>query len=83
MSYYYIQQRKWQRSGRPRFYVKPPVEVDKEYEAEIEEMSRRGGGIARIKGFIIFVPNTEQGEHVKFKIMRVGKRFAIGESVLD
>jgi predicted RNA-binding protein with TRAM domain len=83
MSYNYIQQKKWQRSGRPRFYVKPPVEVDSEYEAEIEEMGRYGDGIARIKGFIILVPNTNQGEQVKFKITRIGKRFAIGESVLD
>jgi len=63
--------------------VLPPVEVDKEYEAEIKEMSRRGSGIARIKGFIIFVPNTKLGAHVRFKIARVRKRFAIGESVLD
>ena len=78
MSYQYVQQKKWQRSGRPRFYVNPPVEVGKEYEADIEEMSRRGGAIARIKRFIIFVPNAEQGERVKFKIMRVGRRFATG-----
>ena len=58
-----------------------PVEVDKEYEAEIEDISRRGDGIAKIQGFIIFVPNTKQGEHVKFKITRVGSRFAIGELV--
>ncbi len=83
MSYSYIQERKWQRSGRPRFYVKPPVEVDKEYAAEIEEIGRRGDGITRIKGFIIFVPNTEKGEQVKFRITRVGRRFATGESVLD
>jgi predicted RNA-binding protein with TRAM domain len=83
MSYSYIQEKKWQSIGRPRFYVNPPVEVDREYEAEIEEMSRRGDGIARIKGFIIFVPNAEQGEHAKFKIMRIGRRFAIGKSVLD
>jgi predicted RNA-binding protein with TRAM domain len=58
-----------------------PVEVDKEYEAEIEDISRRGDGIAKIQGFIIFVPNTKQGEHVKFKVTRVGNRFAIGELV--
>jgi predicted RNA-binding protein with TRAM domain len=58
-----------------------PVEVDKEYEAEIEDISRRGDGIAKIQGFIIFVPNTKQGEHVKFKVTRVGSRFAIGELV--
>ncbi|MDH5624059.1 MAG: TRAM domain-containing protein [Candidatus Bathyarchaeota archaeon] len=61
--------------------MKKPVEVDKEYEAEIEDISRRGDGIAKIEGFIIFVPNTKQGEHVKFKVTRVGSRFAIGELV--
>ncbi len=63
--------------------MKPPVEIDKEYESEIEEMGRRGDGIARIKGFIILVPNTEQGKQVKFKITRIGKKFAIGELVQD
>ena len=81
MSYSYVQEKKWQHSGRPRFNVKAPVEVDKEYEAEIEDISRRGDGIAKIEGFVIFVPNTEQGKHVKFKITRVGNRFAVGELV--
>ena len=83
MSYSYIQQKKWQSSGRARFNVKAPVEVDEEYEAKIENMSRRGDGIAKIEGFVIFVPNTEQGDQVKFKITRVGNKFAIGELVYD
>jgi predicted RNA-binding protein with TRAM domain len=83
MSYSYIQEKKWQSSGRPRFYVKPPVEVNNEYEAEIEEIGRRGDGIARIEGFVILVPNTERGDLVKFRIVRIGKRFAIGKSVVD
>jgi len=66
-------------SGKPRFNVKKPVELDKEYEAEIEDISTRGDGIAKIEGFIIFVPNTKKGEQVKFRITRVGSRFAIGE----
>jgi predicted RNA-binding protein with TRAM domain len=61
--------------------MKKPVEVDKEYEAEIQDMSRRGDGIAKIEGFIIFVANTKRGEHVKFKVTSVGNRFAIGELV--
>jgi len=69
------------RSSGPGFNVKKPVELDKEYEAEIEDVSRRGDGIAKIQGFIIFVPNTRQGEHVKFRITRVGNRFATGELV--
>jgi predicted RNA-binding protein with TRAM domain len=70
----------FERSG-PRFNLKKPVELDKEYEAEIHEMSRRGEGIAKIEGFIIFVPNTKQGEHVKFKITSVRNRFATAELV--
>jgi predicted RNA-binding protein with TRAM domain len=68
-------------SSRSRFNIAAPVELNEKYEAEIEDISRRGDGIARIKGFVIFIPNTKQGEHVKFKIMRVGRRFAIGELV--
>jgi len=80
MSYSYGGRSRFGSSG-PRFNLKKPVELDKEYEAEIEDVSRRGDGIAKIEGFIIFVPNTKQGEHVKFKITRVGNRFAIGELV--
>jgi predicted RNA-binding protein with TRAM domain len=61
--------------------MKAPVEFDKEYEAKIEEISRRGDGIAKVEGFVIFVPNTKQGDNVKFKITKVGNRFAIGEVV--
>ena len=68
-------------TSRPRFNVRKPVELYKEYEAKIEDISRRGDGIARIEGFVIFVPNTKQGDHVKFKITRVGNRFATGELI--
>ncbi len=68
-------------SSRSRYSMKKPVELDKEYEAKIEDISRRGDGIAKIEGFIIFVPNAKQGDDVKFKITRVGNRFATGELV--
>jgi len=41
--------------------VEKPVEPDKEYEAEIEDISTRGNGIAKIEGFITFVLNTKKG----------------------
>jgi predicted RNA-binding protein with TRAM domain len=63
--------------------INKPVEVGKEYEAEIEDLSRRGDGIAKIQGFIIFVPNTKKGEHVKFQVTRVGNRFATGKLLQD
>ena len=68
-------------SSRSRYNFKKPVEVDKEYEADIEDISRRGDGVAKIEGFIIFVPGTKKGDHIKFKVTRVGSRFATGELV--
>jgi predicted RNA-binding protein with TRAM domain len=58
-----------------------PVEVDKEYEVDIQEMSRRGEGIARIQGLVIFVPNTKTGDHVTIRIKRISRRFAEAEVV--
>lgn len=68
-------------SNESRFNVKKPVELNNEYEADIQEISQRGDGIAKIEGFVVFIPNTKRGEHVKFKITKVGNRFAMGELV--
>jgi predicted RNA-binding protein with TRAM domain len=62
-------------------FVPKPVEVGKEYDVEIQEVSRRGEGIARIQGLVIFVPNAKQGEHAKIKITRISRRFAEAEVV--
>ncbi len=43
------------------------------------ETSKRGDGIARVRGFVIFVPNTKPGDKVKVKITRVGRSYAIAE----
>jgi predicted RNA-binding protein with TRAM domain len=58
-----------------------PVEVGKEYEVEITELSRRGDGVAKIGGFIIFVKNSKVGQKVKIKIDSVGPRFATATSL--
>jgi len=57
------------------------VEIGKEYDVEIEEASRRGEGIARIKGLVCFVPNAKPGEHIKIRITRISRRFAEAEVV--
>jgi predicted RNA-binding protein with TRAM domain len=54
----------------------PVVEVDKEYEVEITEMSRQGEGVARVQGFIVFVKNGKTGQKVKVKVEQVGNRSA-------
>ena len=68
--------------GRRRDSFPPkPVEVGKEYEVEVQETSRRGEGIARIQGLVTFIPNAKQGDHVKIRITRIGRRFAEAELV--
>ena len=58
-----------------------PVEVGKEYDVEITELSRRGDGVAKISGFIIFVKNSRVGQKTRIKIESVGPRFATAVSV--
>jgi predicted RNA-binding protein with TRAM domain len=60
-----------------------PVEVGQEYDVDIKEMSRRGDGIARIEGFVVFVPKTQIGDHVKIRVTRVSSRFAEAEVVSE
>jgi predicted RNA-binding protein with TRAM domain len=57
------------------------VEVGKEYEVEIQEISRRGDGIARIEGLVVFIPNTKQGDKLRIKITNVSRRFAEAEVI--
>ena len=71
----------WNYSYNESFSRSTPVEEGKEYEADIIELSRRGDGIAKIQGFVIFVPDTKPGDHVKFKVTRVARRFATAEVV--
>lgn len=53
-----------------------PVEMDKEYDVEITELSRRGDGIARVQGFVIFVEGAKAGQKGKIQITSIGERFA-------
>ena len=58
-----------------------PVEVGKEYNVSISETSRRGDGIAKIDGFVVFVSGARQGQNVKIRITQVSERFASGQVV--
>jgi len=78
---------RYERRGRgerrgftPRFPPKP-VEIGKEYDVEVQETSRRGEGIARIKGLVTFIPNAKPGDHVRIRITRISRRFAEAEVV--
>ena len=63
-------------SRGPRRFPPKPVNMDQEYEVDIKEMSQRGDGIARIDGFVVFVPESKVGEHVRIRVTRISSKFA-------
>ncbi|RLE87532.1 MAG: deoxyribonuclease [Thermoprotei archaeon] len=67
------------RSGRGRTFK--PVKVGEEYDVRILAVGSQGDGIAKIKGLVIFVPDTNVGDQVRIRITRVGRRFAVAEKV--
>ncbi|MCC7552975.1 MAG: TRAM domain-containing protein [Methanobacteriaceae archaeon] len=58
-----------------------PVEVGNEYDVKIEDKGKTGDGIARIEGFVVFIPEVEVGQEVKIKINAARRKFAFGEVV--
>ncbi|MDD1747904.1 MAG: TRAM domain-containing protein [Methanomassiliicoccales archaeon] len=58
-----------------------PVEEGKEYTVTITDVGSQGDGVAKVNGFIIFVPDTKVGQTVKVKVMRVMKKSAFARVV--
>jgi len=61
--------------------VSAPVEEGAVYDVTIQDIARQGDGIARIEGFVIFVPNTSVGDEVQIKVERVLPKFAFANVV--
>lgn len=58
-----------------------PVKVGDEVTLKIESIGEKGDGIAKIKGFIIFIPGVKEGQELKVKITRVLNKCGFGEVV--
>ena len=58
-----------------------PIQVGQELDVKIEAVGEKGDGIAKVKGFVIFVPNTKAGEDVKIRITKVSKIVGFGEVI--
>jgi predicted RNA-binding protein with TRAM domain len=56
-----------------------PVKENQEIEVVIGDIGSRGDGIAKIQGYLIFVPRSKMGERVKVKILSVSGKFAVAE----
>lgn len=58
-----------------------PVKEGEEYEVKIEAKGSKGDGIAKIEGYVIFIPNTKIGDEVKVRINRALRGYAFAEVV--
>ena len=58
-----------------------PVEEGGVYDVTIQDIARQGDGIARIEGFVVFVPGTKVGDEVRIKVERVLPKFAFSSIV--
>lgn len=58
-----------------------PVAEGQTYDVTIEDTAKKGDGIARIEGFVIFVPGTKVGDKVTIKVNKVMRKFAVAEIV--
>jgi len=68
------------RNRQPRRFRHSPVKVGEQHDVTIEAISNRGdSGVAKIEGFVIFVPGTKVDEKVKVKITKVGNGYATAE----
>jgi len=56
-------------------------QVGEEIDVTVSELSRRGDGVARIQGFVIFIPNTKQGMQAKIRIKEIRPNFATAELI--
>ncbi len=58
-----------------------PVKQGEELTVTIESKGERGDGIARVKGFVIFVSNARPGERVKIRLKKVLDNVGFAEVV--
>jgi translation initiation factor 2 subunit 2 len=60
-----------------------PLEEGKVYELMIEDVSRRGDGVAKVDKYIIYVPGTAKGSKVKVHIEKISGKTAFGRLVRE
>lgn len=60
----------------------PPVQEGETRVVEIEDIGDQGDGITRVeRGFVIIVPDTEEGERVRIRVSDVSETVAFGEVI--
>ena|SRR3989338_3168141 len=58
-----------------------PVKVGEELDVRIEAVGEKGDGIAKKRGFVLFVPGTNEGDEVRVRVTKVLKKVGFAESI--
>jgi predicted RNA-binding protein with TRAM domain len=58
-----------------------PVKVGETYDVSINAVGGKGDGIAKVKGFVLFVPGVKKGDYVKIKVTKVLANVGFAEIV--
>lgn len=58
-----------------------PVQAGDELDVTIEAVGEKGDGIAKKKGFVLFVPNTKQGERIRIRVTKVLRKVGFAEKI--
>ena|SRR3989338_6091470 len=64
-----------------RGFRQAPVNVGDELDVKIEAVGEKGDGIAKKEGFVLFVPNTKEGQEVKIRVTKVLRKVGFAEVV--
>ncbi|MEK6940584.1 MAG: TRAM domain-containing protein [Nanoarchaeota archaeon] len=67
-----------QQQQRRRF---APIKVGDEAEVTIEAIGEKGDGVAKVKGFVLFIANAKQGQTYKVRVTRVLSKVGFAEIV--
>ena len=58
-----------------------PVKVGDEIDVKIEAVGEKGDGIAKVEGFVLFVPSTKEGEECRVRITRVLRKVGFADKI--
>jgi len=64
-----------------RGFRQAPVNVGDELHVKIEAVGEKGDGIAKKEGFVLFVPNTKEGQEVRIRVTKVLRKVGFAEVV--
>ncbi len=56
-----------------------PIKPGEELDVKIEAVGAKGDGIAKVKGFVIFIPGAKEGETLRIKVNKVFKKVGFAE----